>query len=148
MSARPSECPIAYFRSACASPIKNRTVGFSGPGQLSVTKGFPFTFSGWVKEGNGYYAGHSAEILQNADGYAYSRNTGGYLTGVDGTYVYAAGGDLADRDNNQVRIHMYVPDYGDNEDRVLARPTCAAPWDPSWVCARTLYGPSPSPPGR
>ena len=101
---RPHGCATAYFRSACAAPITNHTTGFDGPGQTSRSAGFPFTFVEWNKQGWGYDAAHSEVIRPDGTGFAYSRNTGGYLTGVQGTYVYEVGSVLKDQRNGTIRI--------------------------------------------
>jgi hypothetical protein len=108
-----SGCEVAFYRSSCAK-ISNATDGFAAPGQPSKSSGFPFTFVRWIKQGYGYDAGRSAEIPPDASGFAYARNTGGYVTGVEGTYVYAAGGRLAGRASSEVLLHMNTPLSGSN----------------------------------
>jgi hypothetical protein len=138
-AASTDQCPVAPYRSSCAQ-IRNATQGFSGPGVPSVSSGFPFTFVRWLKEGTGYNAGHSSEILPGASGFAYARNTGYYVTGVEGTYVYKVGGVLANQGTREVFLHMDTPLSGSNSASCISGtyvycevgPEQGHSKDPSW----------------
>lgn len=138
-SASTDRCAVAFYRSSCAK-IKNATEGFRAPGEPSKSSGFPFTFVRWIKQGHGYDADHSAEILPGTSGFAYARNTGGYVTGVEGTYVYAAGGLLSGQGNSEVFLHMNTPLSGSNSASCISGtyvycdvgPEQGPSKDPSW----------------
>ena len=94
----------------------------------------------WIKQGPGYNASHSEKILPAASGYAYARNTGGYVTGVEGTYVYKVGGILADQGNSEIFFHMDTPLAGSNSASCISGtyvfcelgPEQGHPKDPVW----------------
>jgi hypothetical protein len=137
-------CEIAFYRSSCAK-IKNATEGFAAPGQPSKPSGFPFTFVKWIKQGYGYDAAHSAKILPDSPGFAYARNTGGAITGVEGTYVYAAGGILTGQGTDEVFLHMNTPLAGSNSASCISGtyvycdvgPEQGHSKDPSWPVTLT-----------
>jgi len=107
---RPAQCSTDYHFSACAS-IYNGTLGFTGPGATSVAKGFPFTFVAW-EGAHGKDVSHSAEIAPGATGFAFSTNRQASYVPPDGNYIYRAGGVLADKGDDVVRIHLDAS--GDN----------------------------------